>query len=487
MNSNQLLIIRTKTIYLSILIVVLHLPLISSCQENSVSNSENIIIGKTFSIHSKVLKDKRDFKVLLPPSYNNTNQGYPVIYVLDGSSYYLAAVSTTRTLSAHAQIPECIIVAISNKKRESEFTPPYMKINGVENPKADALLEYFKNELIPHIEKNYRTKPLRILMGHSHGGIFNIYSLTESPELFNWHLIIDAPMHLDKNILKHKLNDFISSHEKNYGRIAVVWENFPWDLDYIEELKARSTNYEILDFKLYEEANHADMYYLSFYKGLKQLFFDYVLDKNKILPYENLKKQIQEKTEAYGYDVKIPKNILQIRAVDYLAAADYENAKLYVEELVSEYGSAYYMKDDLQEWLGLLKHSPPAESRKSYLSKPDAKPDQLKPFSGLWTDENTGNQFKLRLKNDNPKGLWTQIMPNGEQIVMNIEKFVITDNRTLEVVYSNKMTPRSALIKYRLEMISDNELNVTQEFLMFWPRLQSRIPKKQFNLFKNQR
>ncbi|HYG68165.1 MAG TPA: alpha/beta hydrolase-fold protein, partial [Anaeromyxobacteraceae bacterium] len=49
---------------------------------------------------------------------------------------------------------------------------------------ADAFLGFLEQEVVPFVEQRYRTAPLRILGGHSFGGLFALHALTERPGLF---------------------------------------------------------------------------------------------------------------------------------------------------------------------------------------------------------------------------------------------------------------------------------------------------------------
>jgi uncharacterized protein len=44
---------------------------------------------------------------------------------------------------------------------------------------------------VPYVEKNYRTRPYEILVGHSFGGLFAIHALVTKPTLFDAYIAID--------------------------------------------------------------------------------------------------------------------------------------------------------------------------------------------------------------------------------------------------------------------------------------------------------
>ena len=130
-------------------------------------NDENITIGKKEVITSKVLNENRTLWIYTP---NNTSQNpnpekrYPVLYLLDGSAHFY---STVGIIQQHSQangngtLPEMIVVAIENTNRVRDFIPS----NALDNP--NPFIEFLSSELIPHIDKNYKTAPYKMLVGHS--------------------------------------------------------------------------------------------------------------------------------------------------------------------------------------------------------------------------------------------------------------------------------------------------------------------------------
>ncbi|MGH8076628.1 MAG: alpha/beta hydrolase, partial [Lysobacter sp.] len=132
------------------------------------------------ALPSKVLGEQRDYLVHLPDSYADTPQRrYPVIYVLDGSSQDVHTAASAALMARIGVMPEAIVVGIPNidgEGRQRDYTPPGMRqdLDVVDSPggRADAFLAFLSDELIPRVERDYRTKPLRMLSGNSRGGLF---------------------------------------------------------------------------------------------------------------------------------------------------------------------------------------------------------------------------------------------------------------------------------------------------------------------------
>jgi hypothetical protein len=144
------------------------------------------------ALASQRLGGAREYHVHLPASYAREPQRrYPVAYVLDAGPQFAAMIDASALLARLERVPELIVVGIpspDDAARQRDFTPPGMRID-VEDAEskpgqADSFLGFLAEELIPEVERRYRTTNTRILSGHSRGGLFVIYSLLAAPELF---------------------------------------------------------------------------------------------------------------------------------------------------------------------------------------------------------------------------------------------------------------------------------------------------------------
>ena len=58
-------------------------------QWNAIGQNERpYSIGKTYKIHSKILKEERNYILELPSSYETSNNNYPILVLLDGEVNY---------------------------------------------------------------------------------------------------------------------------------------------------------------------------------------------------------------------------------------------------------------------------------------------------------------------------------------------------------------------------------------------------------------
>lgn len=143
------------------------------------------------AFRSTVLGEERELVVHLPESYErDPTRRYPVLYVLDGMSQSAHTASSARLLARIGVMPEVLVVGLpSGEHRARDYTPPFMSAGDDPNGprgQADRFLQFLETELIPHVDRAYRTEPAeRMLAGNSRGGLFVVYSLLERPDLFH--------------------------------------------------------------------------------------------------------------------------------------------------------------------------------------------------------------------------------------------------------------------------------------------------------------
>lgn len=123
---------------------------------------------------SKLLGNKRDVLVHLPPGYRRSRtRRYPVLYLHDGQNVFDAATAfggnewrvdeTAQRLAEEKLIEPTIIVAVANtgESRIHEYTPTRARIDETKRKRSKGLLRaygaFLINELKPFIDAQYRT------------------------------------------------------------------------------------------------------------------------------------------------------------------------------------------------------------------------------------------------------------------------------------------------------------------------------------------
>ena len=171
------------------------------------------------TLRSKLLNEERVIYISLPENYpRRTTERFPVLYVTDADEQFTKVVAVQRLLAQEGFIPDIIVIGISHKDRVKDLTPTRNQIKqndgSVRFPTSgdgDKFLSFIKTELIPRLERRYRTAPYRVLGGHSLGGLFAIHSMISSPGLFKGILALSPSMQWDGEVINRRAEDISST------------------------------------------------------------------------------------------------------------------------------------------------------------------------------------------------------------------------------------------------------------------------------------
>ncbi len=154
---------------------------------------EKVSIGTKAVFHSAVLNEDRNVYVFLPDGYSQAKNRYPVFYALysEAPDYHFST-GVVAGLSRLRLIPPMITVAFDLGDGMRDLTPTKSADYGPTSGGAANFLGFIKDELIPYIEKNYRTAPERLFWSHSIGGLFGLYALLKEPDIFQ-SMLVSSP------------------------------------------------------------------------------------------------------------------------------------------------------------------------------------------------------------------------------------------------------------------------------------------------------
>ena len=160
-----------------------------------------VVIGQRLEIFSEILDETRPLIVGTPQRYEAGEERYPVLYLLDGDAHFHHTTGTADYLARHGRMPEVIIVAIPNTDRTRDLTPPSADESAEEDfpthGGADTFLRFISEELMPWVDRRYRTRQHSTLVGHSFGGLFAIHALVTRPEVFDAYIAISPSLQWD--------------------------------------------------------------------------------------------------------------------------------------------------------------------------------------------------------------------------------------------------------------------------------------------------
>ena len=148
-------------------------------------------------IASARLGETREAWASLPDRYDETQDRYPVLYMLDGEiNFSSGVIGGLRQAAFLGEMPEFIVVGVVNTDRSKDIFPEVVTYGDgtKDGGRADRFLDFVGEELVPRVEKTYRTDPLRVLYGTSNTGFTAVYALFHDPRLASVYVAASATL-----------------------------------------------------------------------------------------------------------------------------------------------------------------------------------------------------------------------------------------------------------------------------------------------------
>jgi predicted alpha/beta superfamily hydrolase len=239
------------------------------------TDNASITCGNYRKIYSDVLHEERILLISLPEDYGKSDKTYPVLFKLDGDEEnFLQAFSAAFYLFDMTEnAPDPIIIGIENTDRNRDMLP---------DQKANYFIQFIHTELIPFIDRNYRTNGFRILCGQSLSSLFALYSFLEQPDIFDAYILGSFGFY------KESLAVLFENELKRNGDLKSIGTKYlfvgngkldKYDPDgtitkrgdqFLELLKQTVPSSVMLKCKVYEEEGHVP--YPTIYEGLKWIY-----------------------------------------------------------------------------------------------------------------------------------------------------------------------------------------------------------------------
>jgi predicted alpha/beta superfamily hydrolase len=255
------------------------------------------VTGRTYQI-----------SVALPRGYDTSDETYPVLYAVDANGEFGTVVEAARLLRFEESIPELLIVGIGYpvgrffdaaapravdltptedrdwERQQAEDFPEWPAPEG--SGGAPAFLEFLRQELIPSIDAEFRTKAGdRALFGHSFGGLFAVHALLNGEETFQRFIAGSPSLWWDGGVTFRHEEEYAATHRALRGRVffsigeleeqnpEIYWGHMVTDLQrFVEAVEARQ--YEGLEYEshLFEDETHTSVIPATISRGLRYIY-----------------------------------------------------------------------------------------------------------------------------------------------------------------------------------------------------------------------
>lgn len=152
------------------------------------------------NFQSSKLGDERQIKIQLPRGYGyNEDKSYPLFIVLDGDYLFEAVAGNVDYYSYWEDMPQSIVVGVNQIDKRFDDCM-YSEQNSLPIETGAAFFEFIGMELIPYIEKTYRTGSFKVAVGHGETANFINYFLLKPQPIFKGYVSVSpelAPNMLD--------------------------------------------------------------------------------------------------------------------------------------------------------------------------------------------------------------------------------------------------------------------------------------------------
>lgn len=252
-------------------------------------------IGKTDSLYSGILKEKREILVYVPQPDNPyvKTETYPVLYLFDGVKSFMKTVAMIDHLSSDYgsyRCPKMIVVAVVHPDRFKDLFPNTANDNKDE---IDDFAKFMAQELVPYIDKKYPTQPYRCVVGHSLGGLRVAHSLVYQSQLFNSYIALDPSFGHDMNVWSNKAREVMKQKTFNNTSVFMAmahtmpktmsFEAIKKDtsgesrhmrtmMQFANDINSNKNKGLQFDWKYYPNETHSEVTFTGTYDGLNAVF-----------------------------------------------------------------------------------------------------------------------------------------------------------------------------------------------------------------------
>jgi hypothetical protein len=239
----------------------------------------------SFTIESREVGETRTINVWTPPEYKVNDGLLPVMYMADGGikEDFPHMANTFAELIAAKSIPPMILVGIENTQRRRDLTGP----TTVEKDKeiapvvggSEKFRAFIRKELIPEINKRYRTSDKKGILGESLSGLFVVETFLLTPELFDYYIAFDPSLWWNDHYLVRTAKEQLAKFPATQIRLWFASSNVRDIKLHTREL-AGILNEENSSFIVWKYASHPKEKHSTIFRATKEEALKWTLGEN---------------------------------------------------------------------------------------------------------------------------------------------------------------------------------------------------------------
>jgi len=183
---------------------------------DAAGSAAPLVIGETFTIASRSLREVRRINVYAPPGYAEAPDArLPVLYMPDGGigEDFLHVAGLIQVSVGNGTMRPVLLVGIENTERRRDMTGPTdsdedkriaARVGG-----AAAFRTFIRTELMPRVKARYRTTGETAVVGESLAGLFVVETLLREPDLFDTYVAFDPSLWWNDQQLVRDASDLL--------------------------------------------------------------------------------------------------------------------------------------------------------------------------------------------------------------------------------------------------------------------------------------
>ena len=185
-----------------------HLATAAPAVTAASSAATPLVIGESFNIDSQALQEKRHINVYMARAWDTPPEApLPVLYMPDGgmAEDFLHVAGLLQVSVANGTMRPFMLVGMQNTQRRRDLTGP---TDSAEDRKiapvvggASAYRAFIRDELMPEIQRRYRTTGETAIVGESLAGLFVVETYLLEPQLFDHYLAFDPSLWWNRGAL----------------------------------------------------------------------------------------------------------------------------------------------------------------------------------------------------------------------------------------------------------------------------------------------
>ena len=363
---------------------------------SSVAAQPRADVPVPVQLESKVLSETRTILVRTPASYARGARAYPVLYMTDGDRQIGHTAAVVDFLTREGRLPEVIIVGITNTDRTRDLTPTKVEAMGGNGQRfatptsggGDRFLDFISSEVIPYVEKNYRTQPYRVFAGHSFGGLFALHAFFTRPGLFNGVIAVSPTLTWDERYVYRRASEWVKKPLDRPTTLVVSVGNEGAELDReFDALKTllKKSGPKTLEFEAvrFADEDHGSVVLPTHYAGLRKVFepFRFALgpaseDPKKL--HARVREHYAKASSRIGFTLPVPEPIANAVGYRLLQAGHVQDAIEVFRanaETWPESANVYDSLGEAQERAGVLDQALASYRRAAEIGKTTADPN----------------------------------------------------------------------------------------------------------------